>query len=145
MSKEAALAKLAVVERDKRNKKLQQIIIENSQNVAPPMDDEIVTLFNQLNYDIMKSVKRHFSKPMRIGFAASEVASWKEYKLLSPENGELWVRTYIADGLYEEFFAKNRKIFGFDDKREEVMKDFESTLAESGKGQSSFAESTGSF
>ena len=82
---------------------------------------------------------------MRIGPTASESAPWKEYKALSPENRDLWVRAFIADDLYEEFFPRRRRIFGFDAKREEVMNEFESTLVESGKGQSSFPRSVGSF
>lgn len=73
--------------------------------------------------------------------SASEQPSWKEFKLLSAENRELWVRAYIADDLYEEFFRKKRMIFGFDDGRDVAMRDFESTLLESGKGQSSFSQS----
>ena len=142
LKKEVASAQLAVIERDKRNKKLQQVIIENSQNVAPPMDDEIVKLFNQLNHDIMKIVKKYFARTIR-GLSASESPTWKDFKPLSPENRELWVRAYIADDLYNEFFKK-RRIFGFDDEREEVMKEFESTLAKSDKGRSSFPESIGS-
>ena len=122
---------------------LQQVIIENSQNVAPPMDDEIVTLFNQLNQEIMKIVKKHFNRPLRTVLAASESTTWKEeFKPLSAENRELWVRAFIADELYEEIFRKDRRIFGFDGKREEVLKEFESTLAESGKGQSFFPQSS---
>ena len=105
------------------------------------MDDEIVTLFNQLDQEIMKIVKKHFTRPMRIGLAASDPALWKEFKPLSAENRELWVRAFIADDLYDEFFPKDRRIFGFDNEREEVLKDFESVLAKSGKGQSSISQS----
>lgn len=97
------------------------------------MDDEIITLFNQLNQDIMKIVKRHFTKPFRSGESGSAI--WKEYKTLSPENKELWVRAFIADDLYQEFFLKKQRIFGLDVEREEVMKGFELTLENSGKGQ----------
>ena len=144
MEKEAAAAQLAVSERDRRNKKLQQVIIENSQNFAPPMDDDIVNLFNQLNQEIMKIVKKYFTRTLRPGLAVSDEPNWKEFKPLSPENRELWVRAYIADDLYDEFFPRERRIFGFDKKREEVMGDFESTLEDSGKGQSSFPQSIGS-
>ena len=102
------------------------------------MDDEIVNLFNQLNQEIMKIVKKYFTRTLRPGLAVSDEPNWKEFKPLSPENRELWVRAYIADGLYDEFFRRERRIFGFDKKREEVMEDFESTLEDSGKGQSSF-------
>ena len=108
------------------------------------MDDEIVTLFNRLDQEILKIVKKHFTRPMRIGLVALDsVLPWKEYKPLSAENRELWVRALIADDLYNEFFAKDRRIFGFDTKREEVLRDFESVLAKSGKGQSSISQSTG--
>lgn len=107
------------------------------------MDDEIVTLFNQLNQEIMKIVKKHFNRSMIVGRAALESAPWKEFKPLTPENRELWVRAFIADDLYDEFFRKDRRIFGFDGKREDVLKEFESALAESGKGQSSFPQSWG--
>ena len=73
---------------------------------------------------------------------ASDSPTWKEFKPLSAENRELWVRAFIADDLYDEFFRKDRRNFGFDAKREEVLKEFESTLAESGKGQSSFTQSS---
>ena len=104
------------------------------------MDDEIVTLFNQLNQEIMKIVKKHFTRPMRMN-AALESAIWKDFKPLSAENRELWVRAIIADDLYDEFFRRDRRNFGFDAKREEVLKDFESNLVHSGKGQSSFPQS----
>ena len=107
------------------------------------MDDEIITLFNQLDQEIMKIVKKHFARPMRIGQVVLESAPWKEFKPLSAENRELWVRALIADDLYEEFFPKDRRIFGFDTRREEALKDFESVLAESGKGQSSIPQSKG--
>ena len=107
------------------------------------MDDEIITLFNQLDQEIMKIVKKHFIRPMRTTLVATDSVSWKEFKPLSAENRELWVRAFIADDLYDEFFSKDRKIFGFDIKREEVLKDFESVLLESGKGQSSVSQSRG--
>ena len=89
----------------------------------------------------MKIVKNHFTEPLRIGLAALESAPWKEYKALPPENRELWVRAFIADDLYEELFTEKRRVFGLDAKREEVMDEFELSLAESGKGQSSFPRS----
>ena len=139
---DADQAQIAISDRNRRIQKLQQVIIENSQNVAPPMDDEIVNLFNQLNQEIMKIVKKHFTRPIRMAFVASDSPEWKELKLLSPENRELWVRAFIADDLYDEFFRKDPRKFGFDAKREEVLRDFESALAESGKGQSSFPQSS---
>ena len=106
------------------------------------MDDEIVILFNQLNQDIMKIVKKYFTNPMMIGLIASEIDPWEEFMRLSGENRELWVRAFIAHDLYDEFFRKDRMFFGFDAKREKALKDFESILAESGKGQSSFPQSS---
>ena len=106
------------------------------------MDDEIITLFNQLDQEIMKIVKKHFTRPMKTALISDSVL-WKEYKPLSAENRELWVRAIIADDLYDEFFRKDRRIFGFDTKREEVLKDFELVLVESGKGQSSISQSRG--
>lgn len=129
-------------ERDAKNKKLQQVIIENSQNVTPPMDDEIITLFNQLNHDIMKIVKNHFTKPLR--FTEADMGKWKDYKPLSPENRELWVRAFIADDLHVEFFKRGQRIFGLDSKQEDAMKGFELMLEESRKGQFLFLQSTGS-
>ena len=97
------------------------------------MDDEIVTLFNQLNHGITKIVKKHFTKPLRS--TGGDVVSWKDYKPLTPENRELWVRALIADDLYAEFFSRKQSIFGLDPEREDAMKDFEMMLEESHKGQ----------
>ena len=106
------------------------------------MDDEIITMFNQLNHDIMRIVKKHFANPFRPGESRSAV--WQEYKTLSPENKELWVRAFIADELYQEFFLKKHRIFGLDAQREELMKGFELALKSSGEGQSPYAQPTGS-
>ena len=142
LKEDIAQAKLAVNERDAKNKKLQRVIIESSQNVTPPMDNEIITLFNQLNHDIMKIVKKHFTKPFR----SAEVAinTWKGFQALSPENKELWVRAFIADELYAAFFGRRRKVFGLDSKREDAMKGFEQMLEDSHKGQFLPLPSTGS-
>lgn len=129
-----------MIERDAKNKKLQQVIIENSQNVTPPMDDEIITLFNQLNHDIMKIVKKHFTKLFRS--TEADMVVWKDYKPLSPENKELWVRAFIADDLHHEFFMRKQRIFGLDSKHEDVMKGFELMLEDSRKGQFIFLHST---
>ncbi len=134
--------KEAVSERDARNKKLQRVIIENSQNMTPPMDDEVVTLFKQLDHDIMKIVKKHFTKPIRS--AEPDKVLWKEYKPLSPENRELCLRAFIADDLHAEFFNRKQRIFGLDAKREEAMKGFELMLEDSRKGQFLFLPPTGS-
>ena len=136
------MAKLAVNERDAKNKKLQQVIIENSQSVTAPMDEEIVTLFTQLNHDIMKIVKKHFTEPHRL--TEADVVKWKDYKPLSPENRELWVRAFIADDLHLELFDREQRIFGLDSKREHAMKGFEMMLEDSHKGQFLSLPSTGS-
>ena len=129
-----------------RIKRLQRFIRENIQHNAPrsensqhviasPIDDEIVTSFNRLNQDITRCVKKHFTRPLRMGIAELEQSVWSEIKSLSGEIRELWVRASIADDLYEEFFAQERKVFGFDnEERERAMREFESALAESGKG-----------
>ena len=129
-----------MIERDSKNKKLQQVIIENSQNVTPLMDDEIINKFNLLNHDIMKIVKKHFTKPLRS--TEADIAIWKDYKPLSPENRELWVRAFIADDLHAEFFNRKQRIFGLDSKREDAMKGFELMLEDSRKGQFLFLHST---
>ena len=91
-----AQCKKAINERDARNKQLQRVIIESTQNINPPMDDEIIDLFNELNHDIMRVVKRHFTKSL---VGDSDRPNWKEYKSLSPENRELWIRAWFADEL----------------------------------------------
>ena len=135
-------------ERNGRIKRLQRFIRENIQHNTPPlensqhviassMDDEIITSFNRLNQDITRCVKKHFTRPLRMGIAALEQSVWSEIKPLSGEIRELWVRASIADDLYEEFFAQERKVFGFDDEeRERAMREFESALTKRGKGPS---------
>ena len=143
MKEQVVQAQLAISERDKKNKKLQQVILEmRSQDLTPPMDDEIINLFSQLNYDILRIVKKHFTQSMNIKVTALESAPWKEYRPLSRENRQLWIQAFIADDLYEQFFSGKRRIFGFNAEQEQVLQDIESTLTKSGKGQSSIPQST---
>ena len=133
LKEEVARTKVAVSERDAKNKKLQRVIIENSQNITPPMDEDVVNLFNTLSHDIMTTVKRHFQQPFEA--KESEMNVWRSYRVLSAENKELWVRGQIASRLYTAFF-KNQKLFGLDAKREDMMRDFEMDLERSGRGWS---------
>ena len=139
MKEQVARKTLAISDRDAKNKRLQQVIIENSQQDTPPVDEEVVRLFNDLKNDVMKTVKKHFTRPL-LRFADNR-ANWKEYEHLSAENQELWVRSRIADDLYTRLFFKKTKIYGLDPGREDAMRNFETLLEESGKGQS-FLSST---
>ena len=103
------------------------------------MDDELVTLFDQHKQEIIKTVKKeHFNGPMRAGQVSQESATWREFEPLFIENRKFYIRAFVTNDLHDKFFRKDRRIFGFDAKREEVLKKFESILTESGKGQSSF-------
>ena len=109
-----------------------------SQGFTPSMDHEILNLFSDLKYDILRIVKKHFTRPMNVELKALESAPWKDYHPLSRENRQLWIQAFIADDLFEQFFSGKRKLFGFDAEQEQVLQDIESTLTKSGRGQTPF-------
>ena len=121
------------IENETKIKKLHQIIIENGQVGAPPMDGEITSSFTGLNHSIMHTVRKYFSQPPKT--VSVKESSLKEYAGLSPENRELWVRAFIAGELFKEFFRSDRKVFGLGGKREDAMEEFEKRLISSGKGR----------
>src|SRR5215471_15912418 len=100
---------------------LHQIIINSGQKNAPPMDDEVTSGFLKLRYQIMHTVKSHYTNPK------AKIRS-SVYESLNSENKELYVRGRMAKLLYDYFFGPKILIFGAGDEWESGFATFEECL-----------------
>lgn len=113
-------------------KKLHQIIIESGQTDGVPDDDYIVSEFDSLNNSIMRMVKKHYTTYK--GNALDKI-KWKEYLDYSLENRELYIRSLIADWLFDSLLGPTVGVYGLDKTTDDELSQFAERLRKSGKGK----------
>lgn len=107
----------------RENRKLHEIIIQSGQDSAGASDDDIIKDFGDLNYGIMRIVKKHFA-------ASGVKTKWKQYNSLRPDDRDLWLRALIADRMYTQLFHPTARLFGLNEEREKPQIELESKLLE---------------
>jgi hypothetical protein len=115
-------------EAELKTKRLHKIILESGLNQIVPIDEEVQTAFNQLQNRILQLVKKYCTK--------HDGSKSKLYESLSLEYKDLYVRGFIASKLWEEYFADDARLFGFDSVTDGQLATFESNVEKEKRGTS---------
>jgi hypothetical protein len=115
-------------EAEQKTKRLHKIILESGLNQIVPIDEEVQTAFNQLQNRIFQLVKKYCTK--------HEGSKSKLHESLKDEYKDLYVMSFIANRLWEEYFADDARLFGFDMDTDGQLAHFESNVESEKRGMS---------
>jgi hypothetical protein len=123
-SKLLASQKIRVAEQ--KTKRLHKIILDSGLSQSAPIDEEIEVAFSQLKHRISQLVKKHCTK--------HDGSRRKFYDQLPAEYKDLWAMAMIADQLWDEYFAPEARLFGFDAVADGHLGKFETALGNDTRG-----------
>ena len=98
-------------------RKLHEIILQSSQDSPDVSDEEVSKRFGELNYDIQRIINRHF-------------LNLRRFNDLAKDDRIFYLRSKIAQQIYQDLFGPSVKIFGVDLERERHLEALECKLLE---------------